>query len=158
MADLGILATKQSLKGLSKIVFPRLTMRSSVRVKKAWTASSWSGNSVLLQKKTLSTKVTRLLPYSWWGLLPEGSAQLLPNYKMEGHVLQENVPLSNVRVALFFRRTNYLVDMKVTDSLGYFKFENLMYEPQGYYAIAFDPEGSPLQNSLIWDRLTPVAM
>ncbi len=26
---------------------------------------------------------------------------------------------------------------------------------RAYYAIAFDPEGAPLQNAVIWDRLSP---
>ena len=97
---------------------------------------------------------------SWWGIADYTT--LTATYELRGQVLQhieetdEDVPLPNTRVALFFRRTYAVIDMKVSDENGYVTFENLMPGNQAYFAIAFDPEGSPMQNSILWDRLTSV--
>ena len=105
--------------------------------------------------------VTRRLP-AWWGALQPGVPETLPTYELRGRVMQrdevtlEDYPLPNTRVALFFRRTNYVIDMQVSDEDGYVHFPNIMPGSQAYYAIAFDPEGSPMQNSILWDRLTSV--
>ena len=60
-----------------------------------------------------------------------------------------------ILVVLFFRRLHTLVDIQLSDVDGYVQFDNLMPGGQAYYAIAFDPEGAPLQNAVIWDRLSP---
>ena len=64
-------------------------------------------------------------------------------------------PLANVRVALFFRRLHTLVDIQRSDANGYVVFRNLMPGNQAYYGIAIDNEDPPMQNSILWDRLTP---
>jgi hypothetical protein len=64
-------------------------------------------------------------------------------------------PLQYVRVALFYRRLHTLIDIQLSDADGYVRFDNLMPGSQAYYAVAFDPEGAPMQNAVIWDRLTP---
>ena len=89
---------------------------------------------------------------TWWG--PAGASAPLPTYELRAQVQQEGAPLPNVRVALFFRRLNTLIDMKVSDENGNVVFRNLMPGPQAYYMVALDPKGAPLQNSLIWDRLS----
>lgn len=63
-------------------------------------------------------------------------------------------PLANVRVALFFRRLHTLIDIQLSDSDGYVQFDNMMPGNQAYYAVAFDPDGAPMQNAVIWDRLS----
>lgn len=104
-------------------------------------------------------RIHRAVP-SWWGIADYTT--LTATYELRGQVLQhieetdEDVPLPNTRVALFFRRTYAVIDMKVSDENGYVTFENLMPGNQAYFAIAFDPEGSPMQNSILWDRLTSV--
>lgn len=101
--------------------------------------------------------ITRGVP-PWWGR-PDSTTQL-PTYKIRGRVMQRDpdtgidTPLSLVRVALFFRRLHTLVDIQRSDDDGYVQFDNLMPGPQGYYAVAFDPEGAPLQNAVIYDRLS----
>lgn len=102
---------------------------------------------------------TRGVP-PWWG--PVGSTTQLPTYKIRGRVMQrdpdgvlDDWPLANVRVALFFRRLNTLLDVKRSDANGYVQFDNLMPGNGAYYGVALDSEGAPLQNSIIWDRLTP---
>lgn len=103
--------------------------------------------------------ITRGVP-PWWG--PSGSTTQLPTYKLRGRVMQRDpdgvlpdAPIQYARVALFFRRLHALVDIQLSDVNGYVQFDNLMPGGQAYYAIAFDPEGAPLQNAVIWDRLTP---
>lgn len=103
-------------------------------------------------------RVTRGVP-PWWG--PSGSTTQLPTYKMRGRVLQRDpdgvlpdAPVMNARVALYFRRLHTLIDIQLSDEDGYVQFDNLMPGTQAYYAIAFDPEGAPLQNSVLWDRLS----
>ena len=71
-------------------------------------------------------------------------------------VTGEDFPAPLTRVSLFYRRTNYAIDTQVSDEDGYVVFQNLMPGNQAYYGIAFDAEGSPLQNSVIWDRLSSV--
>lgn len=104
-------------------------------------------------------RITRGVP-PWWG--PSGSTTQLPTYKLRGRVMQRDpdgvlpdAPVQYARVVLFFRRLHTLVDIQLSDVDGYVQFDNLMPGGQAYYAIAFDPEGAPLQNAVIWDRLTP---
>jgi hypothetical protein len=92
----------------------------------------------------------------WWGGDSLGGSAPPPTYELRGRVLQEDEPIANVRVALFFRRLNLLIAMQRSDANGYVHFKNLMPGDQQYYAIALDPAGSPLQNSIIWDRLSSV--
>lgn len=110
-------------------------------------------------KKVQTVKVTRGVP-PWWG--PSGSTTQLPTYKLRGRVMQRDpdgvlpdAPVQYARVVLFFRRLHTLVDIQLSDVDGYVQFDNLMPGSQAYYAIAFDPEGAPLQNAVIWDRLSP---
>lgn len=110
-------------------------------------------------KKVQTIRVTRGVP-PWWG--PSGSTTQLPTYKLRGRVMQRDpdgvlpdTPVQYARVVLFFRRLHTLVDIQLSDVDGYVQFDNLMPGGQAYYAIAFDPEGAPLQNAVIWDRLTP---
>lgn len=154
MADLGNLPTKNSMKGFARVIFPLLTMRNTNRTTKGAVAGSWAGHTGHTVYKKLP-HVVRQTP-AWWGTLPPGSTPILPDYELRGQVQQNGTPLPNVRVALFFRRTNWLVDVKVSDSFGNVHFPNIMPGSQAYYAIAFDLEGSPMQNAIIWDRLTSV--
>ena len=109
-------------------------------------------------RKVQTVKSTRGVP-PWWGA--PGSTSVLPTYKLRGRVMQrdpdtlEDTPLQNVRVALFFRRLHTLIDIQLSDANGYVQFDNLMPGVQAYYGIAFDSDGGLMQNSVIWDRLTP---
>lgn len=104
-------------------------------------------------------RVTRGVP-AWWG--PTNATSQLPTYRLRGRVMQrdpdgvlDDWPLENVRVALFFRRLHTLIDIQRSDADGYVEFKNLMPGNQAYYGIAIDLEAPPMQNSIIWDRLTP---
>ena len=102
-------------------------------------------------------RVTRGVP-PWWG--SAGSTTQLPTYKIRGRVMVrdadtgEDTPLPNIRVALFFRRLHTLIDIQLSDNDGYVQFDNLMPGVQAYYGIAFAKDGTPLHNSVIWDRLS----
>ena len=109
-------------------------------------------------KSVARVYVTRGVP-PWWG--PSNSTTQLPTYKLRGRVMQRDPdgvlpdePVVNARVALYFRRLHTLIDIQRSDENGYVQFDNLMPGTQAYYAIAFDPEGAPLQNSVLWDRLS----
>lgn len=162
MANLGPLPTVNSLKGSPSIQpIVRLTMRNTMYFYNARTTPSWTGDTGRpLYLRPLLWRM-RQTP-AWWGTLPPGQTPILPDYELRGRVMVrdpetlEDSPVANCRVALFFRRTNYVIDMDVSDDDGYVHFPNIMPGNQAYYAIAFDPEGSPMQNSIIWDRLTPV--
>lgn len=119
-----------------------------------WTPP-WDGGRV---RMFTQFKRTRGVP-PWWG--PTTATTQLPTYKIRGRVMQRDPdgvlpdwPLANVRVALFYRRLNALLDVQLSDVNGYVQFDNLMPGNGAYYGIAFDNEGSPLQNSIIWDRLS----
>lgn len=158
MAYLGALPTVVSTDSPYRILYELVPVRVSY-VYNARTTPYWSSDGAVVNRQGLYR--TRQTP-AWWGALPAGSAPILPTYELRGRTLQyveatdEYVPLANARVALFFRRTNYIVDLQVSDEDGYVVFPNLMPGAQSYYAIAFDPEGSPSQNSILWDRLSPV--
>lgn len=102
-------------------------------------------------------RITRGVP-PWWG--SAGSTTQLPTYKIRGRVMirdadtGEDTPLPNIRVALFFRRLHTLTDIQLSDNDGYVQFDNLMPGVQAYYGIAFDKDGTPLHNSVLWDRLS----
>lgn len=102
-------------------------------------------------------RLTRGVP-PWWG--SAGSTTVLPTYKIRGRVMirdevtGDDTPLANVRVALFFRRLHTLIDIQLSDENGYVQFDNLMPGVQAYYGIAFDKDGTPLHNSVLWDRLS----
>lgn len=102
-------------------------------------------------------RLTRGVP-PWWG--SAGSTTQLPTYKIRGRVMirdevtGEDTPLPNIRVALFFRRLHTLIDIQLSDANGYVQFDNLMPGVQAYYGIAFDKDGTPLHNSVLWDRLS----
>lgn len=104
-------------------------------------------------------KMTRIP--AWWGLFDIGP---LPLSEINGRVFQRdeedevNVPLANARVVLFTRRTYMPVDMQYSDEDGYVQFKNLMAGTQEYFAVAFDPDGAPMQNAIIWDRLSSTPM
>lgn len=158
MADLGSLPTILSTDSPYRIFWERKTVRVSY-IYKALTIPGWDSNGHVVLVRSLYR--TRQTP-AWWGTLPPGATPLLPDYELRGRVLQhieetdEDVPLANARVVLFFRRTNYVIDLQVSDEDGYVVFPNIMPGNQAYFAIAFDPEGSPMQNSILWDRLTSV--
>lgn len=159
MADLGPLLTRQSLWNEHNVT-PRATTRNAMAASiPAYYTPGWAGHTGHPHSYGFFYRTRSSTP-AWWGSVPAGSNPVLPNYELRGRVLQrdpetlEDNPLANVRVALFFRRTNFLVDLQVTDEDGYFVFPNIMPGNQAYYAIALDPEGDPLQNSLIYDRLT----
>lgn len=64
-------------------------------------------------------------------------------------------PLPRCVVSLFHRQTRTHIGRTRTDDEGYFRFRDLMPGEGIYFAVAFDPDGLPVQNALILDRLTP---
>lgn len=95
----------------------------------------------------------------WWGSRPIGALPL-PNFKLEGRVLQRTAdgtefPLVT-RVALYYRRSMGLIAVTRSSPLGDFRFDTLMPEMGQYFMVALDPDGSPDQNALIYDKLAPV--
>ncbi|QIQ65282.1 hypothetical protein 19_00032 [Pseudomonas phage Epa19] len=95
----------------------------------------------------------------WWE--PQaGSGRKYAWYSVRGYVRQlanqQEVPVKNARVRLYLRSTGVMVGTAITAEDGSYEFQRLMYDSSAYYAIALDPDGEPLQNSLILDRLTPV--
>lgn len=138
------------------------TMRQSMVTLPLRYASDWQGDIYRTAWQSMVMYRTLSTPPPWYGNLPPGTAVILPTYEIRGRVMQrdpvteEDYALPLIRVALFFRRTNYVVDMQVSDEDGYVTFSNLMPGDQAYYGIAFDAEGAPMQNSVLWDRLTSV--
>lgn len=75
------------------------------------------------------------------------------NGNLRGVVLQNTVPVAFCRVALYDRKAFSLVDASWTKTDGSFRFNNLPVGYDGFFIIAFDPDGNPMQNSVILDRL-----
>lgn len=66
-------------------------------------------------------------------------------------------PVANVTVALYQRSSNEVVRRARTNALGAFRFDGLYPGSNDYYAVALDPAGGILQNSLINDRIVPTS-
>lgn len=166
MADLGPLATKntaQTVRGWAmpnwEASFPvTKNMGQTVR---GWATPNWAGYTVQAHYYRRLTHRTFLAP-AWWGSKSPNADLRNPTHEIRGRVMQRNpdtqvnTPLALARVALFYRRHHTFIAGALSDADGYVVFKNLMPENQAYYAIAFDPEGAPLQNAVIWDRLSSV--
>jgi hypothetical protein len=61
-------------------------------------------------------------------------------------------------VSLFDKATKTVIQERWSDALGYYRFENLAYKPQGYFTVAFDHESLNRQNADIADLITPALM
>lgn len=98
----------------------------------------------------------------WTGTSPPIGVGPQPVHTLSGRVLQrdennEDHPLANCVVSLFHRQTRTHIARTRTNTDGSFRFKELMPGVGIYFAVAFDPEGLPVQNALIFDRLTPEA-
>lgn len=98
----------------------------------------------------------------WWGQRSITSTPV-PDFKIEGQVLQRDesgvdTPLYLCRVRLYYRVSGAMIATTITAADGSFRFVDLMPGAGAYYVVAFDPEGAPVQNALIYDRLasTPI--
>lgn len=156
MADLGAVAVSYTRYTPVRVVWPpsatvgvRSVLVSPMRAPPARTTK-------------VATKLWRaIFTPPWWGQRPIGTLPL-PNSRIEGHVYQRDeddvdLPVNRCRVRLYYRPNGALVANGVTDAAGHFRFLNLMPGTADYYVIAFDPDGAPVQNALIYDRLTPQA-
>lgn len=161
MAHLGAIAIR-TFDGSVHVPRNTATMRALYATRPVFWAFDWQGGELRTMRQSMHLYRTRSSPPQWWGTLPTGGETVLPTYEIRGRVMQrdpvteEDTPVPLVRVALFYRRLNYVVDVQVSDDDGYVNFQNLMPGDQSYYGIAFDREGAPMQNSVLWDRLTSV--
>lgn len=98
----------------------------------------------------------------WFGGSGRGSVDLPQTYEIRGHVRQRtlvddetvDVPLANARVRLYYRPTGVLIGATRAAEDGSYVFPQLPNLAQAYFAIAFDPEGAPVQNAVVFDRLS----
>lgn len=82
---------------------------------------------------------------------------LAPNGSISGTVTDGSFPLNRAVVRLYLRKTGQLLQQQLTNAAGQFTFIGLNTgKTNQYFAIAFDPDGAPLVNALIFDYLTPV--
>ena len=75
------------------------------------------------------------------------------NGNLRGVVLQNTVPIALCDVGLYDRYTKQLINAAKTKSDGTFRFNNLTVGYGNYFLVAFDPQGAPLQNAVILDKL-----
>lgn len=71
-------------------------------------------------------------------------------------VKQNNVPLANCRIGLYWRDNMQLIAKAVSNENGEFRFEGLIPNINRYFAIALDPDGGVFQNALVYDRIMPI--
>lgn len=94
---------------------------------------------------------------SWAGGPRPVGAEPAAVYAVGGTVKQRlngvDSPLANCLVRLYARRTGMPAGAALTGLDGSFRVGNLLPETAGFFAIAFDPDGAPVQNALIFDRL-----
>ncbi|UYA98786.1 fibronectin type III domain protein [Xanthomonas phage vB_Xar_IVIA-DoCa6] len=62
-------------------------------------------------------------------------------------------PLVGCLVRLYARRSGTIAGTAISGVDGSFQIDNLLPDIAGFFAIAFDPEGDPVQNAVIFDRL-----
>lgn len=101
-----------------------------------------------------------------YGVVPalptQGSGLTAPTWKLEGHVYLRDEegndnPVGGAEVVLFVRGNKRPIDRTFSRaSDGYYGFFGL---PPGaqHFAVAFDSDGTLLQNAVILDKLVPVA-
>lgn len=77
-------------------------------------------------------------------------------YRIVGTVTELGVP-GAYRVRLYDRRTALLVREAWSDSNGNYAFNFIAYRDKGYFAVAHDNDGNPL-NAAIADLITPEPM
>ena len=68
-------------------------------------------------------------------------------------VTQNGVPVSGHQVGIFYRPNMRLVEMAISDSSGFFQFENLIPDDPVYFICALDKAGAPFQNAIIYDYI-----
>lgn len=78
------------------------------------------------------------------------------NYRIVGTVTELGVP-GVYRVRLYDRRTALLARESWSDSSGNYAFSFIAYRDKGYFAVAHDNDGNPL-NAAIADLITPEPM
>lgn len=78
------------------------------------------------------------------------------NYRIVGTVTELGVP-GAYRVRLYDRRTALLARESWSDSSGNYAFNFIAYRDKGYFAVAHDNDGNPL-NAAIADLITPEPM
>ena len=78
------------------------------------------------------------------------------NYRIVGTVTELGVP-GAYRVRLYERRTGLMAREMWSDSSGNYAFNFIAYRGDGYFAVAHDNDGNPL-NAAIADLITPEPM
>lgn len=77
-------------------------------------------------------------------------------YQIRGTVSRENIP-GKYKVVLFDAFSKLMVAQKNSDNDGSFVFTHLKYIDNGYFLVAYDHTGTPL-NAAIADLVTPEPM
>lgn len=155
MADLGAIGKVVSGRSIvaARIVWPPpVTVIARGAVLMPWR------NPPALTMRAMDRLWRAILTPAWWGSRSIGSLPM-PNAYIEGHVYQRgedevDVPVGKCRVRLYYRPNGVLIANAITNAAGYYRFDNLMPEANAYYAVAFDPDSDPAQNSLVLDRLS----
>lgn len=76
---------------------------------------------------------------------------------MSGRTVFNGSALPNTKVNLYDRRSGVLVRSAISDSNGNWTFLDLINNGNNiYYVVAIDPDGIPLYNSIIYDRVQSV--
>ena len=118
-----------------------------------------SAVTLALDQSTKTPVLTAVYPE----YLPAAAAVQVPmTYEVKGVVVQRSggvdTPVPYCRVRLYHRQNGVAVSSAMTDAVGQFVFPNLPQRSEAFFAVAFDPDGAPSQNALVFDKLTPVPM
>lgn len=118
-----------------------------------------TGRSVAASTKASSTLLRAMAQPgtpAWWGTR-RPNAEPAAIYYVAGTVRQfkdpSNTVVPNCRVRLYARSTGNMAAAGLTKSDGTFRFDGLLPSAGGFYAVALDPDGAPLQNAVVADRL-----
>ncbi|UIS24737.1 tail fiber protein [Stenotrophomonas phage vB_SmaS-AXL_1] len=94
---------------------------------------------------------------SWYGSPRPIGADPQAVYAVGGTVKQRlngvDSPLVGCMIRLYARRTGMPVGAATSAADGSFLVPGLLPETRGFFAVAFDPDGEPVQNALVFDRL-----
>ncbi|CAA2409875.1 tail fiber protein [Xanthomonas phage Bosa] len=94
---------------------------------------------------------------SWYGPPRPPGTDPMALYGIGGTVKQRlngvDSPLVGCLVRLYARQSGVLAGTAISGLDGSFEIDNLLPSVAGFFAVAFDPEGAPVQNALIFDRL-----
>lgn len=139
MANLGTLTTAKGGRSAPAYIVP------------GWPsglAPSFSVNAYRMPRRRIAT----------WAISPvtrANGSDIDVSGSITGSVKQGAAAIPFCFVRCYYRPNGMLIDQLQCDAAGLFTFTGLEVGAGKYFVLAFDPDGSPVQNALVYDWVVP---